>query len=133
MYLLEVGVVSGVLSKAGYNSFYMQVDEVVDGTFLEFMVLVRVGTDDSVFVCSGVAFNTVEHRGIVMGYQVWYYYSNDMWRFLTQTLCEGVRAIVQFLCQLLYALPHFLANFVAVSKGSADGCNADIELLCQVF
>ena len=133
MYLQEVGVVGRVLCQTGYDPLDVQVDEVVYGTPFEVVVLVRVGTDDSILVSPCVAFYSVQHGRVVVGYQVRYDDSYDVRCFLAQALSKRVWTIVQLLCQLLHSLSHLVAYFVAVAERAANGGYAHVEPLRKVF
>ena len=81
--LLEVTVVARILRQTGNDALDMQVDEVIDGFYLELAILVGVGADDRVTGLAGLVLDTIEHSRIVVRNQVRHYHTDDSWRLFT--------------------------------------------------
>ena len=128
-----MAVVSGILRQTGNDTLDMKADEVIDDTHFGFALLMGIGTDDGVATLSRLILNAVEHRGIVMTYEVRYDDANHPRCLLAQTLCKGVRAIVQFLGQCLHPLLHLLSDLRRTAQGSAHSGNTHAQFQGEIL
>ena len=132
-YLLEVGVVGGVLCETGDDAFDVEVDEVVDGAYLGLDVLMAVGADDAVALGSCFLLDAVEDGAEEVGDEMGDDDADDLGLLVAQGAREGVGAVVELLGQGLDALLHLLTYLGGTAQGPADGGNADTELGGEVL
>ena len=128
-----MAIVSGILRQTGDDTLDMETDEVIDDAHFSFALLVGIGTDDGVTALGRLILNAVEHRGIIVANEVRYDDANHPRRLLAQTLCKGVRAVVQFLGQCLHPLLHLLPNLGRTAQGSAHSGNTHAQLQGEIL
>ena len=133
LHLYEVREIGCLLRQTGDDALYMHIYKTVDYQFLIMFRLVRITTEYRIALRPCVILYTIEHRRIIVGYEVGQYHTNNTWCLFAKTLCERIGTIVKFLCQLLYLISHILSNFMAISQCSGYGCNADTKFTGKVF
>ena len=132
-YLLEMLVVGGVLRQTGDDALDMQADEIVDGLDLGIGILMRIGADDRIALLAGLILDAIEHGGIIMGDQIGHHHAYHPRGLLTQALRKRIGTIITALGQFLDLCLHVLPDLGTAAQGTADGGDADTQLLGQVF
>ena len=115
MKLLEMRIVGGILRQTGDDTLYMHIEEVVECLGFTLMALMTIGTNHRIAQLRGIVFNTVEHGGIIMGYQIRYDYTNHPRSLLAKTLSKGIWTVVELLGKLLDLPGHLLAHLMAIA------------------
>ena len=128
-----MAIVAGVLRQTGYDTLDMERDKVINGLYLDFTILVSVGTDDRIACLAGLVLNAIEHCSIVMGNKIGHHHTDNPGGLLAETLRKGIRPVVHLFGQGLNLLLHLATYLRRIAQSSAHSSYADTQFQGQIF